>query len=396
MSGVSARASALGRSPTVALLDEVTRRRARGEVVLNLSGGEPDFDTPVHISEAGRAALASGFTHYTPSRGLPELRAAIVRKLADDNGVLVASPDDIVVTVSAKHAMFLAMATVLDSDDEVLLPTPSWVSYQPMAAILGARAVPVPLRAAEDFTITAAGLRAVAGDRTKAIVINTPNNPTGRMLTPEEADAVATIANEQGLIILTDEIYEHIRYDGRPHISLGSRDDCRERTLTVNGFSKSYAMTGWRLGYVAGPGALIQHLVKVQEHTVGCASSFAQRGALAALNGPASSIAEMTAEYARRRDRVVRGLNSIEGVACPAPDGAFYAFPDVGGLGISGDDFCRQILQVAGVVLTPGSAFGPTTSGHVRMSFATEPEVLEDAVKRIATAAPNLLADGIR
>ena len=387
---VSARAASLGRSPTVALLDEVMRRRARGEVIVNLSGGEPDFATPEHISLAAQEALAAGFTHYTPSRGLPELREALASRLSSVNGIRLASCDDVVVTTSAKHALFIALATVTDPGDEILLPTPSWVSYQPMAALLNARTVPVPLSASDDFTITADRLRAAVTGRTKAIVVNTPGNPTGRMLRPDEADAIAQVAGEHNLVIVTDEIYERIRYDGRPHLSLAARDDCRDRTVTVNGFSKSYAMTGWRLGYVAGPSGLMRHLVKVQEHTVSCASSFAQRGALAALTGPDDCVLEMTAEYERRRNSVVRALDDIEGVRCAVPEGAFYAFPDVSGLGLTGEAFCRWALEAAGVVLTPGAAFGPGGEKHVRLSFATEPGTLDDAVKRIAAAVPGL------
>ncbi|MDV9170866.1 pyridoxal phosphate-dependent aminotransferase [Streptomyces sp. W16] len=381
-------AASIGRSPTVALLDEVQRQRARGVDVLNLSGGEPDFTTPEHVIRAAGAALEAGFTHYTPSRGIPELCEAIAAKLHADNGIVAHPGTDIVVTPSAKHGMYIALAGVIGPGDEVLLPSPAWVSYAPMITLLGGRAVDVPLDPHDGFALTAERLSAAVTPRTRAILVNSPNNPTGRMLTAAEADAVAGVADQHDLMILADEIYEHIRYDGRTHRSLAAHPGCDGRTLTVNGFSKSYAMTGWRLGYVAGPAAVMREVVKVQEHTVGCAASFVQRGALAALSEESRGcVREMVASYDARRRLLVGALGKIPGVSCADPEGAFYVLPDISRLGFgSSQEFSAWLIERAGVVVTPGSVFGPTAEHHVRLSFAASPDILTAAVERLATA----------
>ncbi|MFD3536472.1 pyridoxal phosphate-dependent aminotransferase [Streptomyces sp. NPDC058664] len=381
-------AASIGRSPTVALLDEVQRQKARGVDVLNLSGGEPDFATPDHVVRPAVEALQGGFTHYTPSRGIPELREAIAAKLHADNGIVVDPGTDVIVTPSAKHGMFIALAGVIGPGDEVLVPSPAWVSYAPMITLLGGRAVDVPLDPRDHFTITAEQLSEAVTPRTRAILVNTPNNPTGRMLTAAEADAVARVADRHDLVVLTDEIYEYIRYDGRTHRSLAARPGCRDRTLTVNGFSKSHAMTGWRLGYVAGPAAVLREVVKVQEHTVGCASSFVQRGALGALGEESRAcVDEMVASYDARRRFLVGALNKIPGVSCADPEGAFYVLPDISGLGFgSAQEFSAWLIEHAGVVVTPGSAFGPTAEQHVRLSFAAPLDTLASAVERLAAA----------
>ncbi len=393
----SSRLAELDRSPTVALLDEVQRLRKAGADVLNLSGGEPNFTTPSHIAAAAVRALSDGLTHYTPSSGLPELRVAIASKLLTENGIAICPDEGVIVTPSAKHALFLCMAAVLDAGDEVLLPSPHWVSYGPMASMLGAQPIDVPLSSTEGFALTADRLRAAITPRTRAIVLNTPNNPTGRVLSHEEAADVARVACEHDLVIITDEIYEHIRYGGRPHLSMAAQPGCADRTLTVNGFSKAYAMTGWRLGYVAGPAAMMRQLLKAQEHTVGCAASFAQWGGLAALTGPQRFRKEMRTSYDARRQLVVRALNEMPGIECPDPEGAFYVLPNVAGLGMSdGIELCSWLLRHAGVALTPGEAFGGSSTGYVRLSFAAAPEVLELAVNRIGNAVASLPVDGSR
>ncbi|MFF1453603.1 pyridoxal phosphate-dependent aminotransferase [Streptomyces sp. NPDC058274] len=381
-------AASIGRSPTVALLDEVQRQKARGVDVVNLSGGEPDFATPDHVVRPAVEALQAGFTHYTASRGILELREAIAGKLHADNGIVADPGTDIIVTPSAKHGMFIALAGVIGPGDEVLVPSPAWVSYAPMITLLGGRAVDVPLDPRDGFTITAEQLSAAVTPRTRAILVNTPNNPTGRMLTAAEADAIAEVAGRHDLAVLADEIYEYIRYDGRPHRSLAAWPGCEGRTLTINGFSKSYAMTGWRLGYVAGPAAVMRDVVKVQEHTVGCAASFVQRGALAALSGESRvAVDEMVASYDARRRLLVGALNKIPGISCADPEGAFYVLPDISRLGFgSAQEFSAWLIERAGVVVTPGSAFGPTAEQHVRLSFAASSDTLTAAVDRLAAA----------
>lgn len=382
-------AASIGRSPTVALHSEAERLKATGVPVINLGGGEPHYPTPAHIVARAVEAMEAGFTHYTASRGLLELREAIAAKLATENGVDASPATDIIVTLSAKHAMFIALAGVIGPGQEVLLPSPAWVSYAPMIRLLGGHPVDVPLDPRDGFTITAERLEAATTPRTRAILVNSPNNPTGRMLAPDEADAVIRVAARHDLTVLADEIYEHIRYDGTPHLSVASRPGGRDRTITVNGFSKSFAMTGWRLGYVVGPAAVVAEMLKVHEHTVGCAPSFAQHGAVAALSpesrGP---VEQMVAGYAARRRQIVDALNRIPGISCPDPQGAFYVLPDVSGLGFDSAAACSAwLLERAGVAVTPGSAFGPTAEQHVRLSFATAPQVLTAAIDRITEAS---------
>lgn len=394
--GTAPVAATIGRLPTVALLDEVQRQKVRGVDVLNLSGGEPDFPTPEHVVAAAAEALRSGFTHYTSSRGIPQLREAIAAKLLQDNGIVADPGTDIIVTPSAKHAAYIALAGVIGPGDEVLVPSPAWVSYAPMVTLLGGRPVDVPLDPRDDFTISADQLSSAVTPRTRAILLNSPNNPTGRMLTAAEADAVARVADRYDLSVLADEIYEYIRYGDRPHLSLAAWPGCEGRTLTVNGFSKSYAMTGWRLGYVAGPAAVMREVVKVQEHTVGCAASFVQHGALAALTDETRGcVEEMVAHYDARRQLLVAGLNRIPGLSCADPEGAFYVLPDISGLGFGSAQECASwLIEHTGVVVTPGSAFGPTGEQHVRFSFAASTDILTAAVERLGAAlerrAPDL------
>ncbi|MFF6806848.1 aminotransferase class I/II-fold pyridoxal phosphate-dependent enzyme [Streptomyces sp. NPDC012616] len=383
----AARFLAVEESATYAVFDMVARMRARGMEVVDLGGGEPDFDTAGHVVDEAVGALRDGFTHYTPSRGLPALLQAVSAKLAADNGVAAAAATDIVVTPSAKHALFAALVTVLDPGDELLVPTPSWVSYTEMARLIGARPVQVALDGADGFRITAELLERHVSGRTKALLVNSPNNPTGRSLTAGEAAVIARFAQEHDILLISDEIYEKILYGGRRHLSLAAQPGCAERTITVNGFSKGYAMTGWRLGYAAGPTDLMAQLVKVQQHTVGCTASFVQRGGIAALTGSQEPVEWMTAQYTARRDLLVRGLNSLPGVSCSPPDGAFYAFADIRGTGFADSaTFARWLLRETAVAVMPGSAFGPGGEGFVRLSFATSPEVLRSALARMARA----------
>ncbi|MDI3389997.1 pyridoxal phosphate-dependent aminotransferase [Streptomyces sp. B-S-A8] len=383
----ASRFSTVGASATYAVFDQVAALRAQGVEVLDLGGGEPDFDTPEHIVDEAVGALHDGFTHYTPSRGVPALLQAVADKLAKDNGVLVDPASGVVVTPSAKHALFAALMTVLDPGDELLVPTPSWVSYTAMARLIGAQPVQVALDGANGFRITRELLEQHVSPRTKALLVNSPNNPTGRALTLEEARAVSQFAAEHDVLLIADEIYEKILYDGTEHLSLASLSCCADRTITVNGFSKGYAMTGWRLGYAAGPTDLMAQLLKVAQHTVGCAGSFVQRAGVAALTGPQEPVQEMARAYAARRDLVVSGLNSLPGVACSPPDGAFYAFADIRATDFpDAATFTQWLLRETGVALMPGTAFGPGGEGYVRLSFATSPRVLREAVERMGRA----------
>ncbi|WP_262705612.1 MULTISPECIES: pyridoxal phosphate-dependent aminotransferase [Streptomyces] len=374
-------------SATYAIFDLVRNLRARGTSVIDLGGGEPAFDTPRHITDEAVTALYGGFTHYTPSRGTPELLSAIAGKLEEENGVAVDPTRDIVVTPSAKHALFISLLTVLDPGDELLVLTPGWVSYGAMARLAGARPVPVALSPADGFRITRERLESRVTGRTRALLVNTPNNPTGRALSSGEAAVIAAFARDHDLFIVTDEIYEKILYDGTRHLSLAALPGCAERTLTVNGFSKAYAMTGWRLGWVSGPGRLVGEALKALQHTVGCASAFVQRGGATALLGPQDAVGRMTAEYASRRKLIIDGLNALPGIVCAPPEGTFYAFADIVGTGAADSaTYAEWLLREAGVAVTPGSAFGAGGEGHVRLSFAASREDIEEALERMGSA----------
>lgn len=384
----AARCAEIGTSPTVALNDVVRDMRARGIDVLDVGGGDPDFDAPAHVIDATARSALEGFTHYTPSRGIPALRAAVAEKLLGDNGIKVDPDTEVLVTPSSKHALFVALMAVLDPGDEVLLPTPSWVSYQAMARLAGATPVPVPLAASDGFRITGDRLAAARTARTRALVVNTPNNPTGHVVDEREAEEIVAFASQHDLVMIIDEIYEKILFDGARHLSPASMPGAAERTITVNGLSKAYAMPGWRLGYAAGPADLVAAMLTVHQHTVACAGSFAQQGAVAALTGPQDVVTAMTAEYQARADAVVTALNEIPDVTCGRPDGAFYAFPDISAT-VSPDcrEFAERLLIEESVAVTPGIAFGPGGQGHLRISLTSSRPTLTEVVNRIARVA---------
>jgi aspartate aminotransferase len=379
------RVTAIAPSPTVAVSDRARQLRAAGHDVIDLGGGDPDFPTPPHIVAAATAALEAGDTHYVASPGIVELRRALADKLRADNGVEY-DPDEIVVTPGGKPAIFLTLLALIDAGDEVLILDPGWVSYVPEVTLAGGTPVRVPLTADDGFALTEGRLRQGLSPRTKAIIVCTPNNPTGRVLTRAEAECVARLARERDLLVLSDEIYEKLLYDGAEHLSLAALPGMRERTITLNGFSKAYAMTGWRLGYLAAPAPVVKQVLKVNSHSVTCAASFSQRGAVAALTGPQDCIREMVAAYDRRRRLVRDGLNAIPGVSCALPQGAFYAFPDIRGTGLSAAACAETLIARARVAVTPGDAFGPAGAGHIRLSFATADDLLARAIERMGAA----------
>jgi aspartate aminotransferase len=372
-------------SPTVAVSDRVRELKQQGHDVIDLGGGDPDFPTPRHICEAASEALFAGDTHYVASAGIPELRQAIVKKLKDDNNVEV-DPAGIIVTPGGKSALISSVLALVGPGDDVLTFDPGWVSYEPMATVAGANTVHVPLDAADNYRITREAIETHVTPQTRLMIVNSPNNPSGRVLTHVEITAVCEAAREHDLIVFSDEIYEKIVYDGNVHISIAAQPWMAERTLTHNGFSKAYAMTGWRLGYVAGPVEIVKQIMKIHSHSVTCATSFAQRGAVAALNGPQDFIGEMVTAWNRRRKLMVDGLNKITGFHCPMPEGAFYALADVSGTGKNGSDVAEILINDARVGVTPGVAFGEASSNHIRMSFANSDELVEEAVKRMQAA----------
>ncbi len=376
-------------SLTAAMVQKGREMKAAGLNVVNLAAGEPDFDTPRHIQEAAFRAIQAGDTHYPPSHGKPELLEAIVAKHARDNG-LTFSPDQILVTPGAKWAIYAALAVLLNPGDEVLVLEPTWVSYSPMIRLHRALPVSVPLEAGEGFRVTSERLRAHVTPRTQLILICSPNNPTGRVFTRAELEAVAQVAQEHDLYVLSDEIYEHIVYDGHRHISPASLPGMAERTVTVNGLSKAYAMTGWRLGWLAAPLAVARLARRYQTQSVTCAASFVQTAAVAALNGPQECVAEMVAAYDARRRFLLDALEEIPGLESGPVEGAFYLFArftetDRDSLALS-----QLLLEKGLIATTPGIAFGRAGEGHVRFSFAASMDDLEKAVERLAQIVPQL------
>ncbi len=379
-------------SPTLAVNDKAKALQRAGHDVIALAGGDPDFPTPPHIVEAAYRAMLDGATHYpAPMIGIPAALEAIAAKMERENGVVVADPRrQIIITPGGKWGLFLALTAVLNPGDEVLILEPHWVSYPPMVTLAGGVPVPVSLPADDNFRITAAALRARLTPRTKALMVNNPCNPTGRVLTPEELAAVVAVATEADLYVIADEIYEKLVFDGRSHLSIAAAPGMAERTLTVNGLTKSYAMTGWRLGWLVGPAPIIKLATRLNSQAVSCAATFSMHACVAALNGPQDVIAEMRDAYQARRDFMVQALNEIEGIACRSIEGAFYLFPSFTGSGKNSLELADALLDKAQIAGVPGIAFGQSGEGHVRFAISTAMHDLERAVERLAKVAREL------
>ncbi|MFT4037580.1 MAG: pyridoxal phosphate-dependent aminotransferase [Thermomicrobiales bacterium] len=377
------RVTDLAPSPTLAVSDKARQLKAQGIDVVDLGGGDPDFITPQHIRDAATASMNAGNTHYVASPGIPALRKAIAQKLRDDNQIDVDPMGGVVVTPGGKQSLFEATLAFVEPGVDVLIPEPAWVSYVPMVELAGGRAVPVALDADDNFRTTAAALEAAVTPNSRVLFLNSPNNPTGRVLDAEELATIADFAREHDLLIFSDEMYEKILYDGHTHTSIATLPGMAERTLIFNGFSKAYAMTGWRLGYVAGPKPYIAQVEKVHSHSATCATSFVQEAGVVALTGPQEFIGEMVEAWDRRRRNVAAGLSAVNGITCPLVEGAFYAFADIRGTGMTSTEAADLILREAHVALTPGNAFGASGEGHLRLSFATSDEELAKAVERI-------------
>jgi len=373
-------------SPTVRIGDLVTQMKARGEDVLSLAIGEPDFPTPEHIVDAAKAALDAGFTKYTPSPGIRELREAIAEKSRKENGI-AATPENVLVAPT-KHTLFMTCMALLDSGDEAIIPDPGWVSYAPMVTLAGAK--PVPVRAADEegFVPSADSVAELITPRTRLLMLNSPSNPAGSVYSRSEIKALADLAMDRDLVVVSDEIYERILYEGE-HVSPASLDGMFDRTVTVNGFSKTYSMTGWRLGWLVAPGPLFKEISKVQEHSITCATAFAQKAGVAALRGPTKPLEAMVKEFRSRRDLVLSELAKIDRVACGRPAGAFYVFPKVD-TSLRSSELSERILKEASVAVTPGSAFGEAGEGHIRISYAASRETLTEGVRRIGEVLARL------
>ena len=391
MKELSRLVSSIPVSATLAVSDKAKALKAAGQDVIALAGGDPDFDTPDFVIAAAFAAIENGATHYpAPMKGITSLLDAIGEKLATENGIQVNPRTDIVVSPGGKWALYLALAALINPGDEVIYLEPVWVSYPPMITIAGGVPVPVSLDSNDNFRITADALREKITPKTKAIMVNTPNNPTGRVLTQEELEAVVEVALENDLYVISDEIYEKIIFDGRKHLSIAAVPGMGERTLTINGLSKSHAMTGWRLGWLAGPTPAMKLASQLHSQTISSAANFTMHAAVAALKGPQDPIFAMTESYKARRDYMVEALNAMEGVECRSIEGAFYLFPRFPNSKMNSMELADALLEKAGIAAVPGIAFGDSGEGHVRFSIATAMSELERSIDRLAKVTAEL------
>ncbi|MBO8162954.1 MAG: pyridoxal phosphate-dependent aminotransferase [Brevibacillus sp.] len=380
------RVTVLSPSPTLAITAKANELKRQGVDVVGLGAGEPDFNTPEHIIAAAEQAMREGKTKYTAARGIPELIQAIRDKFERDNG-LSYSAKQIIVTNGGKHALYNLFMALLNPGDEVIIPIPYWVSYPEMVKV--ADGVPVFIEGAETngFKVTADQVKAAITPRTRAIVINSPSNPTGSIYTRKELEAIADVCLSHGVLMVSDEIYEKLIYDGHSHVSVATfSKEAYENTVIINGMSKPYSMTGWRMGYAAGNEQLIQAMVDLSSHSTSNPTSFAQYGALAALAGTQEPLEKMKQEFVKRRDRVVELLNEIDGISCLKPEGAFYVFPNVSRamqkMGYTDvDKWCEALLEQEKVAVVPGSGFG--VKDNIRISYAASMEQLEKGIGRI-------------
>jgi aspartate aminotransferase len=376
----------VGESGTVRMGNMERELKARGVSVISFALGEPDFDTPQHIKDAAIESLRGGFTHYTASKGIVELRQAIAEKSKRENGINCTA-DEVLVTPT-KLGIFEAIMAFVEDGDEVIVPDPGWVSYVPMVNLAGGKAVNVRLKEEEDFRMTPELVHEAITPRTTMILLNSPSNPTGTVMTEADFKGIADLARDHNLMVLTDEIYEKLVYEGK-HVSIAALDGMYERTITLNGFSKSYAMTGWRIGWLVAHKDLMKPIDKIQQHSLTCCTSFAQKGALAALKGPQKCVEDMFAEFRRRRDYMVRRVNSTGLFECRKPSGAFYVFPRYHAK-MHSLQLAERLLEQAHVGMTPGSAFGDGGEGFLRISYANSMENLERGMDAVEEAMRKL------
>ena len=384
------RMARLGTETAFRVLAKAQALEAKGIDVVHLEIGEPDFDTSKNISEAATKALGEGYTHYCNSQGIVPLRTEIAKEMERTRGVTI-DPNRVVVTPGAKPIMFYSILALLGEEDEAIYPNPGFPIYESMINFIGAKPVPIPLREELDFRLDIDELKSKITPRTKLIIINSPQNPTGGVLELDDIRAIADIAREHDIIVLSDEVYEHIIYEGEPH-SIASLPGMLDRTILLNGFSKTYAMTGWRLGYAVMPPELVDPIVGLIVNSVSCTATFIQHAGVEALTGPQDSIASMVAEFKKRRDLIVDGLNAIPGISCRRPKGAFYVFPNAKKLGMDSAQLANYLLNEAGVATLSGTDFGKYGEGYLRLSYANSMENIEKALKKIEMAVAKLKA----
>ncbi len=366
-------------SPTVGIANKVAELKAKGEDIVSFSVGEPDFDTPKHIVDAAKEGLDKGMTHYAPSNGIPEFREAIAEKHLLDNNI----PCDAkhVIVAPCKHTIFMTCLAMLEEGDEVLIQDPAWVSYEACVAITGASPIFVDTRE-HDFHFKPEAIAEAVTPKTKMLILNTPSNPTGIVMSKQELRGIADLAQDHDFYILADEIYEKIIYDGIHH-SIASFPELFERTITVNGLSKAYAMTGWRIGWLVAPLDIQKQVAKIQQHSITCIPPFAQHAGIRALTGPVGPVNDMVEEFRARRDLMTKLLNELDTFEVEKPEGAFYLFPKFNS-DKSDFDFVEYLLEETRVVVTPGSAFGPSCDKYVRFSYAASRERIKEGIERIS------------
>lgn len=373
--------SRLGTETAFEVLAKARLLEAEGMDVVHLEIGEPDFDTPSNIVDAGANALSNGYTHYGPSPGLGEVRERIAREISETRDISVTG-DNVVITPGGKPIMFFTIMALVDSGDEVLYPNPGFPIYESMIRFVGGVPVPMRLYESRDFNIDVDEVASQITDKTRLMIINSPNNPCGSIITREDLEALAGLAKEHGIPVMSDEIYSRFLYRGE-HDSVASFPGMREQTIILDGFSKTYAMTGWRIGFGVMPLELVEPISRLVTNSVSCTASFTQMAVMEAMNGPQDDAYAMVAEFKKRRDIMVEGLNRIRGVRCAMPQGAFYVFPSVEETGLTSRDFADRLLSEGGVASLAGESFGQFGEGYVRFSFANSAENIEKALDRI-------------
>jgi aspartate aminotransferase len=388
---LASRMSTIGTESAFEVAARARALEATGRSVIHLEIGEPDFDTPANVRAAAKRALDDGATHYAPYPGIPPLREAIAEDATARKGFEVAA-DRVFVTVGGKGVMLYAIMGLVDPDDEVIVPDPGYPIYESLTRFMGATPVPIPIRMANDFRLDVDELASLITPRTTMLVINSPANPTGGVLTRGDLAALAARALRHDPAGHADEIYGRILYDGTEHVSIASQPGMAERTIVLDGFSKTFAMTGWRLGYAIVPPSLVGMYGQLIINTISCAPTFAQIGAVEALRGQQDDVAAMVVEFRARRDLIVNGLNAIPGIRCLRPTGAFYAFPDISGTGLQGAELAEKLLHEEGVCVLAGTAFGGVGTDHIRISYANSRENLAIALERIRSVVEPLAA----
>ena len=382
------RMSRLGTETAFEVLARAKALEAQGREIIHLEIGEPDFDTPAHIKAAAVRALEEGWTHYTPAAGIPALREAIADYIRRTRGIPV-GPENVVVVPGGKPIMFFAILALVEEGDEVIYPNPGFPIYESMIRFVGARPVPLRLRMENEFRVDVEELARLITPRTRMLILNSPANPTGGVLTREDLEAIAELCLKHDLVVLSDEIYSRILYEGE-HISIASFPGMLERTIILDGFSKTYAMTGWRLGYGVMPEPLAEAVTRLMINSNSCTAAFTQIAGIAALTGPQDDVDRMVAAFRERREVMVEGLNRLPGFRCLKPKGAFYAFPNIEGTGMSSRELAHYLLEEAGVAVLSGTAFGEYGEGFLRLSFANSIENIQKALERIEKALQRL------